>query len=169
MPPKAEKGEKKKEVDPNVAYLAEQQLNDEIILLTCRLSALKKEYMTRMDTIARLKMKQIEQQQVLNQKQHELKDKSDERSDILTDSTRQMKTDEREAISQMAVLSAALHRLNEEKTSLQHDLEDQEHQYDKNIKAKRQQLEELSRKSSDMEREFTAMLADIEQSMHRNM
>ncbi|CAD2219711.1 hypothetical protein AGDE_05240 [Angomonas deanei] len=95
------------------------------------------------------------------------KDKQDERTDILTDCTRQHKTDERDAIAKIATLDASVNRLQEEKKKLEAELKEKDAYYDERIKGSKHRLDELYKKTEEMEQEFTAMLNDIEHSMTR--
>lgn len=164
MPPKSNKKTGLKG-PPNEIYYEDHQVTDQVVAASLRLEALKRAYVDRMELAARKQQHVIELQEELKRAQEVLEDKNEERQAVLTDCTRQYKTDEGNKIAELASLDARLNRLQEEHLRVEKETIDCEASYDKKIKEKRMQIVAIAQRTAEMEKEFAAMLNDVHQSI----
>lgn len=170
MPPKAAAGKGKggAKGPSNELLYEEQRLSDEIVSLTLRLAALKAAFVDRMEATAKSQKEKLGKQADLTKEEDKLKEKKEEKVDILADFVRQHKTDEREAIAKITDLDASVNRLLEEKIRLQKETDETEKIFDGKIKERKQQFEALCQREAEMEREFAVILGDVEDSVEKS-
>ncbi|RNF08100.1 uncharacterized protein Tco025E_07218 [Trypanosoma conorhini] len=138
----------------------EQQLSDDIVRMSIRLSALKTQYAGCLEEISVLKREQKELQSSCASCEDDLRLATSNRVDVLTDFARQYKTEEDEKIRACTKLDETLNRLEEEKLKLTEEVKKTETEYDDSINALKTEHDSLLARIEEMEREFGALMDD---------
>ncbi|CCW65905.1 unnamed protein product [Phytomonas sp. Hart1] len=140
-----------------------QSLNDEMIMFSLRLVALKKSYIERLKDIALKREKQLILQEQLKRIESTFEQRSEDHQDILTDFVRQIKSGETEAIEKLVQVDTQILNSQGEKRILQKKIEECEADYDARIKSKKNEYAELCQRISDMEKEIVKIINGVQQ------
>ncbi|KAH9597278.1 hypothetical protein LSM04_007964 [Trypanosoma melophagium] len=158
MPPKESKPSKgeKELVDE------EQQLNDEIVKMSLRLSALKAQHSSRLEEVASLKRDRDGLWSSCGKCEDDLNAATMDRVDVLTDFARQYKSEENIKVLACIQLDTSLNRLEEEKLRLADELKNTEVEYEEAISTMKKEHDSLVARISEMEKEFADILGDTQ-------
>nr|CCC92349.1 conserved hypothetical protein [Trypanosoma congolense IL3000] len=154
MPAKETKKPSKTEAD----IVDDQQINDDITKARLRLAALETVYMGRLSEITSLKQNRDELKAKFEKLEEEVNSMSQERLDILTDFTRQYKTEEKAMIAVATKIDEKLNQLAEEKIVLTEELKRAKMESEAAIALVRAECETLNSRIADMEKEFDGIM-----------
>ncbi|RNF01115.1 hypothetical protein TraAM80_07216 [Trypanosoma rangeli] len=155
MPPKENKKNLKFDRDPQED---EQQLNDDIMKISMRLSALKTQYSGRLEEILVLRREQKELQCSCANFEDDLRLATSNKVDVLTDFARQYKTKEDEKIRVCTKLDDTLNCLEVEKLRLTDEAKRAETEYEDAINALKAEHDCLLARIDEMEKEVSVIL-----------
>ncbi|ESL11154.1 hypothetical protein TRSC58_01105 [Trypanosoma rangeli SC58] len=157
MPPKGKQKNLKSDKD---LQEDEQLLNDDVMKMSMRLSALKTQYAGRLEEILALRREQKELQCSCVNFEDDLRLATSNRVDVLTDFARQYKTKEDEKIRVCTKLDDTLNRLEEEKLKLTDEAKRAETEYEDAINALKAEYDSLLARIDEMESDFGVLLDD---------
>ncbi|CCW62666.1 unnamed protein product [Phytomonas sp. EM1] len=140
-----------------------QSLNDEMIMLSLRLVALKKTYIERLKSIALKREKQLMLQEQLKRIEATFELQSEDHQDILTDFVRQIKSGETEAIQKLVQVDTQILSSQGAKKIIQKQIEECEADYDARIRNKKNEYAELCQRISEMEKDITKIINGVQQ------
>ncbi|ORC88881.1 uncharacterized protein TM35_000153120 [Trypanosoma theileri] len=156
MPPKESKTSKSE----RELLDEEQQLNDEIVKMSLRLSALKAQHSSRLEEIASLKRDRDGLWSSCGKCEDDLNTATMNRVDVLTDFARQYKSEESIKVLACIRLDTALNLLEEEKLRLADELKSTEVEYEEAISTMKKEYDSLVARISEMEKEFADIVGD---------
>ncbi|KAF8287257.1 hypothetical protein BCY84_21309 [Trypanosoma cruzi cruzi] len=162
MPPKENKKNSKSDKD---LQDDEQQLNEDIVKMGIRLSALKAEYAGQLEEIFGLRREKKELEFGCAKFEDDLRLATLNRVDVLTDFVRQYKTEEDEKIRTCTDLDETLNRLEEEKIRLTEKAKKAETEHEDAINAMKTEYDSLLARIDEMEREFSVLMEDTRSRM----
>lgn len=145
--------------------LTEEQLDAEIIRWTLRQSALKAQYMKRMEDVANCRAEEQELRESFQMLEDAFKEGRGERFDIVSDFTRQYKATEDELIARCTVLDNTITDLRDQQELSKLALTETQKERKHYIEKKDAEFKEQEEKMKQMDEEFQIMLSDTQNKM----